>query len=116
MSRQIPDPPEAYNRTDQQFAYSVIDQRIGDLERALNASTYTVSNVTPTRTLDVATATLPDALSPGVRPGMRLARTIYSGVLDRVEAIGFDVLRGSAGLAPWRIGPAAFRTLTGLAR
>jgi phytoene synthase len=68
------------------------------------------------RELFAATATLPDALSPGVRPGMRLARTIYAGVLDRVEAIGFDVLRGRAGLAPWRIGPAAFRTLTGMAR
>jgi phytoene synthase len=68
------------------------------------------------RELFAATATLPDALSPGVRPGMRLARTMYAGVLDRVEAIGFDVLRGRAGLAPWRIGPVAFRTLRGMAR
>jgi 15-cis-phytoene synthase len=68
------------------------------------------------RELFAATATLPDALSPGVRPGMRLARTMYGGVLDRVEAIGFDVLRGGVGLAPWRVGPLAFRTLMGMAR
>ena len=68
------------------------------------------------RELFAATATLPDALSPGVRPGMRLARTIYAGVLDRVEAIGFDVLRGSAALGPWRMGPVALRTLIGTAR
>jgi phytoene synthase len=68
------------------------------------------------RELFAATANLPDAMSPGVRPGMRLARTMYAGVLDRVEAIGFDVLRGSAALPPWRIGPVAFRSLIGLAR
>jgi len=68
------------------------------------------------RELFAATSTLPDALSPGVRPGMRLARTMYAGVLDRVEAIGFDVLRGSAALPPWRVGPVALRSLMGMAR
>jgi phytoene synthase len=68
------------------------------------------------REMFAATATLPDALSPGVRPGMRIARTVYGGVLDRVEAIGFDVLRGSAALRPWRMGPVALRNLMGTAR
>jgi 15-cis-phytoene synthase len=68
------------------------------------------------RELFAATAGLSDSLSPGMRRGVRLARNIYVSVLDRVEALGFDVLRGSPALPPWRIGPVVFRTLTGLAR
>jgi 15-cis-phytoene synthase len=72
--------------------------------------------VSRARELFALTAGLPDSLSPGVRPGMRLARNMYVGVLDHVEARGFDVLRCSATLPPWRIGPVAFRTLIGVAR
>jgi 15-cis-phytoene synthase len=68
------------------------------------------------RELFAATAGLSDSLSPGMRRGVRLARNMYLSVLDRVEALGFDVLRGSPALPPWRIGPVVFRTLTGLAR
>lgn len=65
------------------------------------------------RELFAGTARLPDALSPGVRPGIRLARSVYVGVLDHVESLGFDVLRRRAALPPWRFGPLALRALTG---
>jgi 15-cis-phytoene synthase len=68
------------------------------------------------RELFAATAGLSDSLSPGMRRGVRLARNMYVSVLDHVEALGFDVLRGSPALPPWRIGPVVVRTLTGLAR
>jgi 15-cis-phytoene synthase len=54
-----------------------------------------------------------DAVLPRVRPGMRLARAVYVRVLDRVEAIGFDVLGRRADLAPWEAAPAAARGLMG---
>ncbi len=67
------------------------------------------------RELFAASARLPDALSPGVRPGIRLACNVYMGVLDHVESLGFDVLRRRAALPPWRFGPLALRTLMGSA-
>jgi len=74
------------------------------------------AEVARARELFASTAALPDALSPAVRPGMRVARSVYVGVLDRVEALGFDVLRRSAVLPPWRIGPVALGALVGAAR
>jgi len=40
------------------------------------------------------------AVSPAVQPGIKLARSVYMRVLDRVERIGFDVLRRRATLSP----------------
>lgn len=63
------------------------------------------------RRLFAESAAAVDRASPRVRPGMRLARGVYLCVLDRVEAIGFDVLGRRTGLAPWEVGPAAVRSL-----
>jgi 15-cis-phytoene synthase len=52
-----------------------------------------------------------EGVAPAVRRGMRLARGVYLGVLDRVEAVGYDVLRPRARLAPWRAGAAAILSL-----
>ena len=40
---------------------------------------------------------------PRVRPGIRLACTIYLGVLDRVEALGYDVLGRRPRLPAWQL-------------
>jgi 15-cis-phytoene synthase len=48
---------------------------------------------------------------PTVRAGMRLARSVYERVLDRVERLEFDVLRRRAGLAPWELARAAVNGL-----
>jgi phytoene synthase len=63
------------------------------------------------RRLFADSAAAVDDASPRVRSGMRLARGVYLRVLDRVEAIGFDVLGRRTGLAPWEVGPAALRSL-----
>jgi 15-cis-phytoene synthase len=59
------------------------------------------------RGLFAATAGLPEALDPAVRSGMRLARAVYLRVLDRVEALGFDVLGQQAAVPRWQMGRAA---------
>ena len=51
------------------------------------------------------------AVAPASRRGMRMARAIYLGVLDRVEANRFDVLSARAGLRPWEVGRAALAGL-----
>jgi phytoene synthase len=48
---------------------------------------------------------------PSMRRGIRVARAVYLGVLDRVEANHFDVLGERAGLRPWEVGRAALAGL-----
>jgi phytoene synthase len=52
-----------------------------------------------------------DAAPSRVQPAIRLARSVYAGVLDRVERIEFDVFRHRASLPPWELGGAALRAL-----
>jgi len=52
-----------------------------------------------------------DAVEPRVRRGMRIARAVYVGVLDRIEGIGYDVLRRRAGLPPWELCSTALRSV-----
>ena len=52
--------------------------------------------------------------APGrVRPGIRLAIGVYRSVLDRIEALDFDVHRGSTSARPWRVASAALGALRG---
>ncbi len=44
-----------------------------------------------------------EAAPASVRPGIRLACTIYLGVLDRVEALGYDVLGSRPRLPAWQL-------------
>ena len=63
------------------------------------------------RELFAATASLVGEAPPRMRPGMRLARGVYVRVLDRVEALGFDVLGHRTSLPPWQLGGAVFGAL-----
>jgi len=51
------------------------------------------------------------ACAARVRPGIRLARAVYLTVLDRVEAVRFDVLARRPVPAPWQVGRAAVGAL-----
>ncbi len=44
-----------------------------------------------------------ELVEPNVRRGIRMARAVYVGVLDRTERLGFDVLRHRAALPPWEL-------------
>jgi 15-cis-phytoene synthase len=58
------------------------------------------------RSLFRASAPAADVVAPGVRRGMRLARSVYLGVLDRTERLGFDVLGRRPSLPPWELAQA----------
>jgi len=81
-------------------------RRVTDGFRALLAE-----EVTRARHLFATTAMLDDVLDPAIRPGVRLARAVYERVLDRVEALGFDVLRHRVRVAPWHLGAVAIAAL-----
>ena len=68
--------------------------------------------VTRARHVFAATSILDDALDPAFRPGVRLARSVYERVLDRVEALGFDVLRHRVRVPPWQLGAVAVAALS----
>ena len=55
------------------------------------------------RLLFRASASAADGVAPGVRRGMRLARSVYLGVLDRTERLDFDVLDRRPSLPPWEM-------------
>jgi phytoene synthase len=58
------------------------------------------------RSLFRASAPAADTVAPGVRRGMRLARSVYLGVLDRTERLDFDVLGRRPSLPPWELAQA----------
>jgi phytoene synthase len=51
------------------------------------------------------------AVSPGVRRGILMARSVYGAVLDRAEQLNFDVLRHRTELPPWRLAAAVAQGL-----
>jgi phytoene synthase len=65
------------------------------------------------RSLFADTAGVAASLSPSMRTGVRMARSVYGRVLDRVERNGFDVLCRPARLEPWEAAGAAGRGLIG---
>jgi 15-cis-phytoene synthase len=58
------------------------------------------------RSLFRTSAPAADVVAPGVRRGMRLARSVYLCVLDRTERLDFDVLRRRPTLPPWELAEA----------
>jgi phytoene synthase len=77
-------------------------------EDALRTRTATVAvrervaqHVGHARALFAETAPATDALTPAMRPGIRVARGVYARVLDRVERNDYDVIGAPAALAPW---------------
>jgi 15-cis-phytoene synthase len=59
--------------------------------------------VSRARTLFGEGAAAGERVAPGVRRGMRLARSVYLGLLDRTERLDFDVLRHRVSLPPWEL-------------
>jgi 15-cis-phytoene synthase len=85
----------------------IAGRRMTDGLRALLAL-----EVTRARHVFAATSTLDDALDPAIRPGVRLARSVYERVLDRVEALGFDVLQNRIRVPPWQLGAVAIAAMS----
>jgi len=65
------------------------------------------------RALFAETREVAAALAPSMRAGIRVARTVYAGVLDRVERNGFDVVTRPARLPAWQAAGAAAWGLMG---
>lgn len=86
----------------ERFGVSVEDIAAGRATPGFRAMV--AGEVARARELFATTASLADALAPAVRPGVRLARSVYGRVLDRVVEIDFDVLRRRTALPPWQAG------------
>jgi phytoene synthase len=85
----------------------IAEQRLTPGFRALVAE-----EVARARAAFATTAMLDQVINPATRPGVRLARTVYERVLDRVEALGFDVLGNRIRVPPWQLGAAAVAALS----
>jgi 15-cis-phytoene synthase len=69
--------------------------------------TLLAGEVARARQMFASTAFLHEVLHPAVRPGVQVARSVYGRVLDRIEALGFDVLCHRVRVPPWQLGGAA---------
>jgi phytoene synthase len=93
-----------------QHGVSVVDiaqRRTTDGLRRLLAS-----EVMRARQMFRTTAIVDQVLHPTVRPGVHLARSIYERILDRVEALGFDVLGDPVRVPSWQLAGAALTTVS----
>jgi phytoene synthase len=85
----------------------IAERRMTDGLRTLLAA-----EVARARQMFATTESLHDVLDPAVRPGVRMARLVYGRILDRVEALGFDVLGHRVRVPPWQLGGAAVAALS----
>ncbi len=84
----------------------IAQRRMTDALRTLLAA-----EVCRARQSFASTAILHEVLNPAVRPAVLLARAVYERVLDRIEAIGFDVLGRRVRVPPWQLAEAALAAL-----
>ncbi|MBA2566927.1 MAG: phytoene/squalene synthase family protein [Thermoleophilaceae bacterium] len=63
------------------------------------------------RRLFAESASAIPSVAPSIRPGMRLARSLYLRLLDRLEAVDFDVLARRPRVAPSQFGRATVDAL-----
>jgi phytoene synthase len=68
------------------------------------------------RALFADTRDVAGSVAPAMRGGIRVARTVYGRVLDRVERNNFDVVARPARLSPWEATRAAAAGLAGARR
>ena len=87
--------------------HGVTVQDIAERRTTDGLRTLLAAQVQRARHMFASTAILNEVFHPSTRRGVRLARTVYERVLDRIEALGFDVLRGPVRVPPWQLGGAA---------
>jgi 15-cis-phytoene synthase len=93
-------------------------ERLGVTEPQLGAARATpevralvAQQVERARALFAAAEPAVAAAPASVRSGVRLACAAYQRILDRAEAVGFDVLARRVGLRPWSLPPVVWRTV-----
>ena len=85
----------------------IAERRMTDGLRTLLAA-----EVARARHMFATTEILDAVLDPAVRPGVRIARSVYGRILDRVEALGFDVLGHRIRVPPWQLGGVVIAALS----
>jgi phytoene synthase len=96
-----------YLPAEQRARHGVTVEDIAQRRMTDGLCTLLAGQVRRARCMFARTTILHEALHPQTRPGIRLARAVYERVLDRVEALGFDVLNRPVRVPPWQLGAAA---------
>lgn len=100
-----------YLPAEEQVRFGVTERDIAGSRCTPALAALLADEVGRARELFALTATVTDAVHPRVRSGIRLARDAYTGMLDRVEAAGYDVLRRRARLSARQVGAIAWTAL-----
>jgi phytoene synthase len=95
-----------YLPAEQRARHGVTVQDIAERRMTDGLRTLLAAEVSRARRMFASGTILHEALHPTTRPGVRLACSVYERVLDRVEALGFDVLSHPVRVPPWQLGAA----------
>ena len=95
-----------YLSAEQRARHGVTVQDIAERRMTDGLRTLLAGEVSRARRMFASGTILHEALHPTTRPGVRLACSVYERVLDRVEALGFDVLSHPVRVPPWQLGAA----------
>jgi 15-cis-phytoene synthase len=93
-----------YLPADERERLGVTDDDLGRDSASPGLRGLVAREVTAARVLFAETGGAVAAAPPGARPAMRLARSAYLAVLDRIERVDYDVLGRRTGLRPWDAG------------
>jgi phytoene synthase len=92
--------------------FGVDAQDIGGRRMSEGLRLLLAAEVARARQIFASTRILDDVLHPAVRPGVALARSIYERVLDRIEAVRFDVLTHRVRVPAWQLGNVALAAMS----
>ncbi len=74
------------------------------------------AEVSRARSMFASSRSLDPALPTSVRPGVHVARAVYERILDRIEALDFDILSSPVRVPPWQLAGVAVSALAHGAR
>ena len=87
---------------DRMYLPGVSEEQIANRDATPGFRALMADEVARARSLFAESAAALATVPPRVRPGIRMARAVYVGVLDRIERLEYDVLRRRAALSPWQ--------------
>lgn len=95
----VRDVPEDW-AMDRVYLPGLEEQALREQQATVALREHVAGHVTRARALFAETAEVEQLVPASMRRGVRLARAVYVGILDRVERLEFDVLDGRAALRP----------------
>lgn len=101
-----------YLPADELVRHGVSIQDIAQRRSSDGLRSLLAAEVDRARSMFASSRSLDHALPASVRPGVHVARSVYERILDRIEALDFDILASPVRVPPWQLAGVAVSALT----